>query len=217
MRKRCAQFDFKMRTVRNIIAFLICTSAFFSCGQVDKKFNATRDNADICYITDSITYSIINQIISDFNHEEIHPKFCKHVILNKNILPMLLDDYRRFLYEASELGFDLSDSTYILNQINKEIKCVYDPRYIQATVVPSDTLDNWMRDYKKYNMWEKFREKYKSGILIIDVPIFNRSKDMAIINISYSIGGTWGFDELWIYKLVKDKWIKYKLIDKIVS
>jgi len=166
-----------------------------------------------CVVTDSVVNSIVNQVIIDFNCWNENYK--EKVLLDKNLLPIGLADYRKFLFDVSEKGFDTSDSTNMLAEINKILECKYDPKYINALVIPTDTVVNWIKqriDYRK-----KFREKYKSGVMVIDKPMINRKTNEAIVQITYSLGGMEGKSELWIYQLTNKKWIKHELIRKIIS
>jgi hypothetical protein len=203
--------------MRDIKWFLIGVVLIMSCRtnhSASKEIGTKRiDSKSICYVSDSSTIKIVNQIILDF--ECWNKRYSEKVILDKNILQMNLDDYRRLLIAGSNSGFNISDSTYMLNQIRNELECVYNPKDIKALVVPNDTVINWIRDNN--NHWDKFFVKYKSGIMVIDKPIINKSKDEALVSFSYSISGTEGTFELWIYRLVNMKWNKYKLISKAKS
>jgi hypothetical protein len=113
--------------------------------------------------------------------------------------------------------FSQKDKEFISKQYRNGINFILNQKFLkQKKVIEYDTTMLASRE-KSRKYWEKLIEKYHC-VGLIDVPLFNLKRDIAIVQVGYNCGIMCAEGGTYIYKLNRNgKWELYLTIEKWIS
>jgi hypothetical protein len=191
-----------------IFSFLL-----FSCKKsIENKVEAKKSEVPKKYQTlvdSQIIYSLLN---SDALTENKVFKNCENVL---NRQTMFYIGYDSVLLKKVDTLFSVKDKEFISKQYRNGVRFILNQKFLKhKKVIEYDTT--MMAEKKSRIYWNKMLEKYHC-IGMINTPLFNLKKDMAILEIGYNCGTLCGEGGTYIYRLKNGKWELYLTIEKWVS
>jgi len=169
--------------------------------EVPEKYQTLVDNQTI--------YGLIN---SDALTENKVFKNCENV-LNRQTRYYI--GYDSTLLKKVDTIFSEKDKEFMSKQYRNGVNFILNQKLLKRKKVIE--FDTTMIGEKKSRIyWDKMLEKYHC-IGMINTPLFNLKKDMAIVEIGYNCGTLCGEGGTYIYRLKNGKWELYLTIEKWVS
>ncbi len=162
-------------------------------------------------VDDKAIYELIN---SDGLRENKIFKHCENLLNRKTAYYIGSDT---ILLKKVDTLFSQKDKEFISKQYRNGINFILNQKFLkQKKVIEYDTTMLASRE-KSRKYWEKLIEKYHC-VGLIDVPLFNLKRDMAIVQVGYNCGIMCAEGGTYIYKLNRNgKWELYLTIEKWIS
>jgi hypothetical protein len=198
------------------------------------KANNITNVAHLSYILDSLDYEIINEAI--FQSATISPSLShrynknSHFTLSEikaNVKNMVIVDSTYCMEDAGEnaiqrhIEIDASDSLWIenlaiRNHSNSRI-CFMPSNYFDFKIFPDSKFDSIF--YNSNLGWDAFWKiyEYKSVIIRVSIPAYNKEKDRAVIYLEHDFKGDNGKGNVIWLKRDNKKWIAYDIVILWVS
>ena len=188
----------------HILLFLFI---IFSCNK-SKNIETKKTSIVKSGISEQLIYDFTNQILSENGTSE----FCKNIIDRKIFIAPNADS---LLLEKIKSDFSKDDLNFMKIQFNEGNKFVWKNNLRDRRIIKlNTTIDN---ENKAKEFWDKTLDKYHC-ISSVGMPVFNKERNLAIIEISYNCGLLCASGGTFIYKLEKNKkWKLYKTINSWVS
>lgn len=179
-----------------------------SCSKKSENINQQKQTKVKNEISEKLIYDFTNEILSKNGTSE----FCKNVIDRKTFIATNGDS---IFIEKIKSEFKKNDLDFMRNQYKYGNKFIWKKDLKHRQRIKLDTTIN--NKISRDQFWEKTLEKY-GCISYVNMPIFNRQKNIAIIEIGYNCGLLCGAGATYIYKLDENKkWILYKTLDSWIS
>ena len=179
-----------------------------SCSKKSENLNQNSLNNIENEISEKLIYDFTNEILPQNGTSE----FCKNVIDRKTFINVKGDS---IFIDKIKSEISKKDFEFIRKQYAKSNTFQWKHKLKNRQIIKLDTTINDEKKSEKF--WNETIEKYKC-ISHIDMPIFNKEKNIAIIEISYYCGFLCASGATYIYKLDKNnKWILYKTLDNWIS
>jgi hypothetical protein len=162
-------------------------------------------------VDDKSIYELIN---SDVLKENKIFKHCENVLNRKTVYYIGSDT---ILLKKVDTLFSQKDKEFISKQYRNGINFILNQKFLkQKKVIEYDTTMLTSSE-KSRKYWEKLIEKHHC-IGLIDVPLFNLKRDMAIVQVGYNCGVMCAEGGTYIYKLNRNgKWELYLTVEKWIS
>lgn len=192
----------------NFLHLIISLSLLISCSKKNENPYQKNLNNIENEISEKLIYDFTNEIIPQNENSE----FCKNVIDRMTFIDVKGDSVfiERVKSEISKEDFD-----FIRKQYAESINFKWKNKFENRQIIKLDTTINNTKEFDEF--WNETLEKYNC-ISQISMPIFNKEKNLAIIEISYYCGFLCAAGGTYIYKLDENnKWILYKTIDDWIS
>ncbi|WP_131450913.1 hypothetical protein [Chryseobacterium sp. FH1] len=198
------RINLKLHTL-NLVIFLLL---LISCNKKSENLNHQNQSKIENEVSEKIVYDFVNEILSQNETSE----FCKNVIDRKTFIAINGDS---IFIEKFKNEFNENDLEFMRNQYLSANKFIWKNELKNRQILKLDTTIN--NDISREQFWSKTLEKY-GCICYVNMPIFNKEKNIAIIEIGYNCGFLCGAGATYIYKLNEnEKWILFKTIDNFVS
>lgn len=216
-----------------LLGFCILSACSGNSEKVHITNNIARDTHQ-SYILDSLDYEIINEAI--FQSATISPSLShrynkdSHFTLSEikaNVKNMVIVDSTYCMENAGEnaiqshMEIDASDSLWIdnlaiRNQYNSRI--YYMPsNYFDFKIFSDSKFDSIF--FNSNLRWDAFWKiyEYKSVIIRVSIPAYNKEKDRAVIYLEHDFSGDNGKGNVIWLKRDNEKWIAYDIVILWVS
>lgn len=186
---------------------------FINCGEKESVRKDEKNNQDsLELVKDTVIYNFINHTLLTEN--EIY-KECN--ILFDRTPENLLDEYNDILPKIDSI-FTKEDLYGIKKQYENNDIFILDAQKIKSKNVVK--VDSILYSKLTSGKWEDVDKLYQEFecFSILRIPIFNKSKDMAIVEVSYSCGLECGKKGVFLYKKnITGKWELYLTLREIFS
>jgi len=191
--------------MRQFVIFLLFISTFTSCSK--KPVEEIPKKSEM-QISEDFIYDFVNQILP---HNE-NSEFCKNVIDRRSFVEYNDDS---ILMKKIDTIFSKNDLIFAKKQYLKGDNFIWKNKLKGVKIIKLDTTVNDRKSSEKF--WNKIIEEEKC-ITYIDMPIFNREKNIAVVRMGYNCGMLCGSGGTYIYKLDKNKkWKLYLTLDAWIS
>jgi len=201
--------------MKNLFLIALFSTLFFSCKKdVESKIKKNETDLPEKYqelVDNETIYGLINS--EALNENKIY-KFCENVLNRKTAYHIGQDTV---LLKKVDTLFSQKDKEFISKQYKNSINFILNQKLLkQKRVVEYDTTMLATRE-KSRAYWDKLLEKYHC-IGLIDLPLFNLKRNMAIVQVGYNCGVLCAEGGTYVYKLNKNgKWELYLTIEKWIS
>lgn len=164
-------------------------------------------NGRIPKVSEKEIYAFANSIVN----ENGIAKYCENVLDRKTMIATNGDSL--FLAKIDTI-FDKKDLEFIREQYLEGNKFVWKKDLLNKEIINLDSAKNYKNPEEFYN--KTLSEKKCIGH--IDLPMFNREMNIAIVEISYYCGFLCAQGGIFIYKKDKNKkWKLYKTLEQWIS
>lgn len=193
---------------RIILVFTFCI--FFSCNRKEPAEKIDYQDLELNNkINDSLVYSFINNTL-------LKEKKCDY-LFNKTP-DIFLEDYTVLKSKIDSI-FSEEDLKFLETQYRLGKKFVYEKqkiRDINLIEVDSILINRLESDLYREAM-DILYQQY-GCFYLIGIPLFNREKNIIVVNTFYYCGLECGEKSIYIYKKnVNGEWVLYKTVEKIFS
>gem|GEM_PF-1673510 len=198
------RINLKSSFLQTVIFLLLIISCIKKTGIVNEQNQTKIENE----ISEKLIYNFTNEILSQNGTSE----FCKNIIDRKTLIAINGDS---IFIEKIKSEFKKNDLDFMRNQYKYGNKFIWRNKLKNRKLIKLDTTIN--NEKSRDQFWKKTMEKYEC-ISYVNMPIFNKQKNIAVIEIGYNCGLLCGAGATYIYKLNENKkWILYKTIDNWIS
>ncbi|PZO26729.1 MAG: hypothetical protein DCF13_13285 [Flavobacteriaceae bacterium] len=201
--------------MKNYFLIAIFSILLFSCKKsVESKIKKNETDLPVKYqelVDNETIYGLIN---SEVLRENKIFNFCENV-LNRKTAYYIGED--TVLLKKVDTLFSQKDKEFISKQYRNSISFILNPKLLKhKKIIEYDTTSNVSRE-KSRKYWDKLIEN-NHCIGLIDLPLFNLKKDMAIVHVGYNCGLMCAEGGTYIYKLNSNgKWELYLTVEKWIS
>ena len=190
------------------IIFYIFTIFYLFASCSEKEEMKLSNEKQVQIISDEFIYSFVNDALSKNN---IY-KFCDNIIDRKTFIATNGDS---ILISKIDTIFSQKDKKFISEQYLRGNKFVWKNKLTNKKIIKVDTNINNENSSKEY--WKNLLEE-KKCFGYLELPLFNKEKNMAIVTISYNCGILCAEGGTYIYKLDKKKrWKLYLTLEHWIS
>nr|WP_294937968.1 hypothetical protein [uncultured Flavobacterium sp.] len=180
-----------------------------SVEKIDNKFTQKKYQE---IIPNKIVYEFINNVLLKEN--KIY-QFCGNLLDRNSFIDIKGDSILISKIDTLSI-FSKEDKAFIKAQYLNGNNFVLNQKLIkERQLIKLDTTINSKEDYHKF--WEKVDKEYDC-VGFVSVPIFNKKKDIVIVEISYNCGAFCAEGGTFIYKLNENnRWELLLTLDKWIS
>lgn len=175
----------------------------FTHNYINSSYNELKQNRDI--ISNNEIYDFLNEIYSDNDSLEKDSlelrKLMCFSIPHSEIFVNLID-------ELPDSIVDIEDKMHLKSQICTKTKLWDKDRLKDCWVLTPSDLKK-IEEIDDNNYWENYRKLFGSGKNSNSIPIFNKSKTVAIIQIEGQGDYLLGFEAIIVYLKIDGKWKYY--------
>src|SRR5690606_14391372 len=190
-----------LQTVISLLLIISCNKKT----EIAKEQNQTKIENEI---SEKLIYNFTNEILSQNGTSE----FCKNIIDRKTFIATNGDS---IFIEKIKSEFKKNDLDFMQNQYKDGNKFIWKNELKNRQLIKLDTTIN--NEESRDQFWKKTMDRYEC-VSYINMPIFNKQKNIAVIEIGYNCGLLCGAGATYIYKLnKKNKWVLYKTLDSWIS
>ena len=159
-------------------------------------------------ISEEFIYNFVNDALSQ---NDIY-KLCDNII---DIKTFIVTNGDSILISKIDTIFSQKDKNFIREQYLRGNKFVWENKLTNKKIIKVDTTIN--NEISSNEYWKKLLEK-KECFGYLELPLFNKEKNMAIVTISYNCGMQCAEGGTYIYKLdKKNQWKLYLTLEHWIT
>ena len=186
----------------------IFTIFYVFAGCSEKKEMKLSNEKQSGIVSDEFIYSFVNDALAQ---NDIY-KYCENIIDIKTFIATNGDST---LISKIDTIFSQEDKTFIGEQYLRGNKFVWKNKLRNKKIIKVDTTINNEDSSKEY--WKNLLQE-KKCLGYLDLPLFNKAKNMAVVTISYNCGMLCAEGGTYIYKLDnKNQWKLYLTLEHWIS